>query len=225
MYEDKEIDSIPELKIDFGELSVTGNNIVLKEEITYDDFIGKITLTNLEAEIYKEEEKVTSGYIEKGMTLKVYSKDMGMEETYTITDEYINVDELEIDENGYVSKYEFGTTYQDIQDNIMTSGSVKFIDNNRNELLSSDIIRTGSKVVIRTGTETKEYTIVVYGDADGDGRITINDVTSAANYIFTSEKNCYKEASDVTRDGITAINDVKEIANLIFTSGLKIGGK
>ena len=221
MYEDKEIDSIPELKIDFGELSVTGNNIVLKEEITYDDFIGKITLTNLEAEIYKEEEKVTSGYIEKGMTLKVYSKDMGMEETYTITDEYINVDELEIDENGYVSKYEFGTTYQDIQDNIMTSGSVKFIDNNRNELLSSDIIRTGSKVVIRTGEETQEYIIVVYGDSDGDGRITINDVTSAANYIFTSEKNCYKEASDVTRDGITAINDVKEIANLIFTSGLK----
>ena len=221
MYEDKEIDSIPELKIDFGELSVTGNNIVLKEEITYDDFIGKITLTNLEAEIYKEEEKVTSGYIEKGMTLKVYSKDMGMEETYTITDEYINVDELEIDENGYVSKYEFGTTYQDIQDNIMTSGSVKFIDNNRNELLSSDIIRTGSKIIINTGTEEKEYTLVVYGDADGDGRITINDVTSAANYIFTAEKNCYKEASDVTRDGITAINDVKEIANLIFTSGLK----
>ena len=144
------------------------------------------------------------------------------EKNYLITDEYVNVDDLEIDKNGFISKFSQGTKYQEILNNIKTNGNIKFEDSNGRSLQSNDIIRTGSKVVIRTGTETKEYTIVVYGDADGDGRITINDVTSAANYIFTSEKNCYKEASDVTRDGITAINDVKEIANLIFTSGLKI---
>ena len=215
MYEDKEIDSIPELKIDFGELNVTGNNIVLKEEITYDDFIGKITLTNLEAEIYKEEEKVTSGYIEKGMTLKVYSKDMGMEETYTITDEYINVDELEVDENGYVSKYELGTTYQDIQDNITTSGSVKFIDDSEKELSLSDIIRTGSKIIINTGTEEKEYTLVVYGDVNGDGEISIFDINEAIKYKDPNKKNdCYKEAADVVKDGKIDIFDYNEIIKL-----------
>ena len=215
MYEDKEIDSIPELKIDFGELNVTGNNIVLKEEITYDDFIGKITLTNLATEIYKEEEKVTSGYIEKGMTLKVYSKDMGMEETYTITDEYINVDELEVDENGYVSKYELGTTYQDIQDNITTSGSVKFIDDSEKELSLSDIIRTGSKIIINTGTEEKEYTLVVYGDVNGDGEISIFDINEAIKYKDQDKENdCYKEAADVAKDGKIDIFDYNEIIKL-----------
>ena len=215
MYEDKEIDSIPELKIDFGELNVTGNNIVLKEEITYDDFIGKITLTNLEAELYKEEEKVTSGYIEKGMTLKVYSKAMGMEETYTITDEYINVDELEVDENGYVSKYEVGTTYQNIQNDIKTSGSIKFIDNNEKELLSSDIIRTGSKIKINTGTEEKEYIMVVYGDVNGDGEIGIFDINEAIKYKDQDKENdCYKEAADVAKDGKIDIFDYNEIIKL-----------
>ena len=220
IYNDEEVDNIPELKINFGELSVSKDKIVLKEGITYEEFMKNITLINLTAKLYKGETLVTSGNIEEGMILKVSNQE-GEIKVYTITKEYVDINELEIDENGYVSKYELGTTYQDIQNDIMTSGSVKFIDNTEKELQNSDIIRTGSKVVIRTGEETQEYIIVVYGDSDGDGRITINDVTSAANYIFTSEKNCYTEASDVTRDGITAINDVKEIANLIFTSGLK----
>mgnify|MGYP004458198385 CR=1 FL=1 len=224
IYNDEEVDNIPELKINFGELSVSKDKIVLKEGITYEEFMKNITLINLTAKLYKGETLVTSGNIEEGMILKVSNQE-GEIKVYTITKEYVDINELEIDENGYVSKYELGTTYQDIQNDIMTSGSVKFIDNTEKELQNSDIIRTGSKVVIRTGEETQEYIIVVYGDSDGDGRITINDVTKAANYIFTTEKNCYTEASDITRDGITAINDVKEIANLIFTSGLKIGGK
>ena len=215
-YNNQIIDSLKELKIDFGNLKVNNNIILFENNVKYSTFMKNINSSTLTTELYKGNTLVTSGYIEKGMKLKVKSSTYGEIMTYTITNEYVDVSKLGIDENGYVSKYKIGTTYQNIQNDIKTSGSVKFVDNTGNELQNSDIIRTGSKVVIKTGEETQEYIIVVYGDSDGDGRITINDVTSAANYIFTTEKNCYKEASDVIRDGITAINDVKEIANLIF---------
>ena len=227
IYNNNIIDSYYIIQMNFGNLKVKDNVIILDNPMPYDNFINNIRIDGALVNVCKDyncSTKVTSGNVTKGMILQITKSypSAFSEKNYLITDEYVNVDDLEIDKNGFISKFSQGTKYQEILNNIKTNGNIKFEDSNGRSLQSNDIIRTGSKVVIRTGTETKEYTIVVYGDADGDGRITINDVTSAANYIFTSEKNCYKEASDVTRDGITAINDVKEIANLIFTSGLKI---
>ena len=214
-YNNQIIDSLTELKIDFGELRVIENNIVLKEEITYDDFMKNINSSTLTTELYKGNTLVTSGNIEKGMTLKVKSSTYGEIMTYTITNEYVDVSKLGIDENGYVSKYELGTTYQDIQNDIMTSGSVKFIDDSRKELLLSDIIRTGSKIRINTGTEEKEYTMVVYGDVNGDGKISIFDINEAIKYKDPNKKNdCYKEAADVVKDGKIDIFDYNEIIKL-----------
>ena len=219
-YNNEEIDCIPELKIDFGELNVTGNNIVLKEKITYDEFISNIKLTNLNAEVYKESNQITSGNIEKGMKLKIYSKIMNMEEIYTITDEFINIDKLEVDdEHSYISKFEQGTTYQDIQDNITTSGSVKFIDTSGKELQSNDIIRTGSKVKISTESETKEYTIVVYGDVNGDGRIAMSDLVISAKYLLDGtiiSEDCYREAMDVIKDGKILMSDIVRLSNILI---------
>ena len=214
-YNNQIIDSLKELKIDFGELRVIENNIVLKEEITYDDFMKNINSSTLTAELYKGNTLVTSGNIEKGMTLKVKSSTYGEIMTYTITNEYVDVSKLGIDENGYVSKYELGTTYQKIQNDIMTSGSVKFIDDSGKKLLLSDIIRTGSKIKINTGTEEKEYTMVVYGDVNGDGKISIFDINEAIKYKDPNKKNdCYKEAADVVKDGKIDIFDYNEIIKL-----------
>ena len=219
-YNNEEIDCIPELKIDFGELNVAGNNIVLKEKITYDEFISNIKLTNLNAEVYKESNQITSGNIGKGMKLKIYSKIMNVEKIYTITDEFINIDKLEVDdERSYISKFEQGTTYQDIQDNITTSGSVKFIDKSGKELQSNDIIRTGSKVKISTESETKEYTIVVYGDVNGDGIIAMSDLVISAKYLLDGtiiSEDCYREAMDVIKDGKILMSDIVKLSNILI---------
>jgi Leucine-rich repeat (LRR) protein len=218
IYNDEEVDNIPELKINFGELSVSKDKIVLKEGITYEEFMKNITLINLTAKLYKGETLVTSGNIEEGMILKVSNQE-GEIKKYTITDEFINVDELEIDEHGFVSKYDSGKTYQKIQDDIGTSGSVSFVDAEGKELENSDIIRTGSKVVISTEDESQEYTIVVYGDINGDGKITMSDLVKSANYLIDEtiiSEDCYKEAIDVTKDGNIRMSDIIKLSNILI---------
>ena len=214
-YNNQIIDSLKELKIDFGNLKVNNNIILFENNVKYSTFIKNINSSTLTTELYKGNTLVTSGYIEKGMKLKVKSSTYGEIMTYTITNEYVDVSKLGIDENGYVSKYELGTTYQDIQNDIMTSGSVKFIDDSGKKLLLSDIIRTGSKIKINTGTEEKEYTMVVYGDVNGDGKISIFDINEAIKYKDPNKKNdCYKEAADVVKDGKIDIFDYNEIIKL-----------
>ena len=174
---------------------------------------------NLEVKLYKGTTLITKGNIEEGMTLKVISSEYGEIMTYTLTKEYVDVSKLEIDEKNYIKKYNVGTTYKEILDNIETSGSVKFMDNTGKELENSDIIRTGRKVVIELSTETKEYTIVVYGDINGDGKITMSDLVKSANYLIDEtiiSEDCYKEAIDVTKDGNIRMSDIIKLSNILI---------
>ena len=167
----------------------------------------------------KEEKEVTSGNIEKGMILKVISETYGIIEEYKITNEYIDVSKLNIDENNFINDFEIGDTYKKILDKIDTSGEIKIIDNAGKELTSNDNVRTGSKIRIELTTETKEYTVVVLGDVTGTGKITMADVMKTANYLLDNsviKEECYKKAADVTKDGNIKISDVMKIANYIL---------
>ena len=218
-YNDEVIDSLTELKIDFGSLKVNKDKIVLGDIKEYTEFMKNIKTDNLEVKLYKGTTLITSGNIENGMILKIISSEYGEIMTYTITNEYIDVSNLEIDEKNYIKKYNIGTTYKEILNNIETSGSVKFIDNTGKELENNDIIRTGSKVVIELSTETKEYTIVVYGDVNGDGKITMSDLVKSANYLIDEKiinEDCYKEAIDVTKDGNVRMSDIIKLSNILI---------
>ena len=220
-YNNEVIDSLTELKIDFGSLKVTKDKIVPGEIKEYTEFMKNIKSDNLGVKLYKGTTLITEGNIEEGMTLKVISSEYGEIMTYTITKEYVDVSKLEIDEKNYIKKYNVGTTYEEIRKEIDTSGSVKFIDNTGKELENSDIIRTGSKVVIELSTETKEYTIVVYGDINGDGKITMSDLVKSANYLIDEtiiSEDCYKEAIDVTKDGKVRMSDIIKLSNILIGS-------
>ena len=220
-YNNEVIDSLTELKIDFGSLKVTKDKILPGEIKEYTEFMKNIKSDNLGVKLYKGTTLITKGNIEEGMTLKVISSEYGEIMTYTITKEYVDVSKLEIDEKNYIKKYNVGTTYEEIRKEIDTSGSVKFIDNTGKELENSDIIRTGSKVVIELSTETKEYTIVVYGDINGDGKITMSDLVKSANYLIDEtiiSEDCYKEAIDVTKDGKVRMSDIIKLSNILIGS-------
>ena len=218
-YNDEVIDSLAELKIDFGSLKVNKDKIVPGEIKEYTEFMKNIKSDKLEVKLYKGTTLITKGNIEEGMTLKVISSEYGEIMTYTITKEYVDLSKLEIDEKNYIKKYNVGTTYEEIRKEIDTSGSVKFVDNSGKELENSDIIRTGSKVVIELSTETKEYTIVVYGDINGDGKITMSDLVKSANYLIDEtiiSEDCYKEAIDVTKDGNIRMSDIIKLSNILI---------
>ena len=219
LYNDIVIDSLDILSIDFGTLKVSNNVIVIIKEIPYKEFTDEIKVLNVSYKIYKEEKEVTSGNIEKGMILKVVSETYGIIEEYKITNEYIDVSKLNIDENNFINDFEVGDTYKKILDKIDTSGEIKIIDNVGKELTSNDNVRTGSKIRIELTTETKEYTVVVLGDVTGTGKITMADVMKTANYLLDNsviKEECYKKAADVTEDGNIKISDVMKLANYVL---------
>ena len=219
IYNDILIDSLDILSIDFGTLKVSNNVIVIIKEIPYKEFTDEIKVSNVSYKIYKEEKEVTSGNIEKGMILKVISETYGIIEEYKITNEYIDVSKLNIDENNFINDFEVGDKYKNILDKIDTSGEIKIIDNAGKELTSNDNVRTGSKIRIELTTETKEYTVVVLGDVTGTGKITMADVMKTANYLLDNsviKEECYKKAADVTKDENIKISDVMKLANYVL---------
>ena len=219
LYNDIVIDSLDILSVDFGTLKVSNNVVVIIKEIPYKEFTDEIKVSNVSYKIYKEAKEVTSGNIEKGMILKVISETYGIIEEYKITNEYIDVSKLNIDENNFINDFEVGDTYKKILDKIDTSGEIKIIDNAGKELTSNDNVRTGSKIRIELTTETKEYTVVVLGDVTGTGKITMADVMKTANYLLDNsviKEECYKKAADVTKDGNIKISDVMKLANYVL---------
>ena len=217
----EEIDKYYILYINFGDLNVHDNKIIVYDNMNYEDFMSKIKETNMDVKLYKDEKQVTAGKIEGGMTLKVSKNEFT--KIYTITDEYCNLDKLEIDEKNLIKNIKIGETYKSIKEKIDTSGSIKFIDKNGKELNETDKVRTGSKLKIELKSMEKEYTFVIKGDVTGTGTITIGDVIKVSDYLLNNnilKEDCYKEAADVTNDGNIRINDVIKLSDYLLGGSL-----
>ena len=77
------------------------------------------------------------------------------------------------------------------------------------EIEETDIIKTGMKAQI----DGKEYTLVVAGDIDGDGKLTLIDLARIKQYIVQARKleNENLQASDVNVDNETNLIDLARI--------------
>ena len=88
---------------------------------------------------------------------------------------------------------------------------------------NSGILVTGDKVSVTVGSESKEYQVVVYGDANGDGKITAVDYVRVKNSIMGSStlSEAYKEAADANKDGkVTAVDYVKIKNSIMGTASI-----
>lgn len=80
--------------------------------------------------------------------------------------------------------------------------------------LIGDVLGTGAKVKV----EDKEYTLVVLGDVNGDGKITPADYVRIKNDIMetTPLEGIYKIGADVNRDGKITPADYVRVKNHIM---------
>lgn len=99
-----------------------------------------------------------------------------------------------------------GTTLEDFSKKITTEGyTVKYLDAKGNEKATTDIMKTGDKVsLVYEGKEERKLEVVVYGDSNGDGKISSVDLLKAQKVILglgEFESAVYSEAADYSKDG------------------------
>jgi hypothetical protein len=102
-----------------------------------------------------------------------------------------------------------------------------------NTLAKGDSIRLWSGVTTFAGTPTFEFVgssawdtskissgILVYtgisGDVNGDGKVTVADITALADYILDNSTSIDKNVADVNGDGEITVSDITAIADIIL---------
>ncbi len=121
----------------------------------------------------------------------------------------------------YLSGFNLGTKTEDVKNKLKSidgSINVSIKDANGNEKNGS--IATGDKVTITSGTEVKDYYIVIYGDVNGDGNIKASDYVLIKNNIMGNKKlnGANLKAADVNKDGNIKASDYVLIKNNIMGS-------
>ena len=122
--------------------------------------------------------------------------------------------------NNYLFGIQVGTNVSNLIGNIRdfnhsvgvtikaTNGTVK----------TNDIFKTGDQIIISGNDGVKTYTAIIYGDANGDGRITAVDYVNVKNYIMGGSNltGSYLQAADVNKDGKVTAVDYVQIKNSIM---------
>lgn len=110
----------------------------------------------------------------------------------------------------YVSGISPEDTIQDLKNNIETNGKIKIYDAAGREITDeTEKSKTGMKLEIYTASEKAEYTLVMMGDINGDGKVDGIDLLKLARYIVeldTNIKGEYLFASNVYPD--ERVNDI-----------------
>lgn len=78
-------------------------------------------------------------------------------------------------------------------------------------------VATGDAVAVYRldGSEYQKFTVVIKGDASGDGKIMINDIIKLRNHLLGTSvlSGSFAAAADVSGDGKIMINDIILIRN------------
>lgn len=117
-------------------------------------------------------------------------------------------------DGAYLSGFNLNTSVSTVINKIKNADSSATVTMNK----TNGNLVTGDTVTIKSGSETKTFNIVIYGDVNGDGAIKANDYLMVKNYILGSKSlsNSYKEAADVNKDGKVKANDYLIIKDTIL---------
>jgi hypothetical protein len=173
--------------------------------------------------IAKIENNKIKGLKEGNTTVTLTTKD-GSSKSCTFTlkvkETVATVNNLTVDDNNVITKVSLGTVSSSIKNNITTSYTKKILDLNGAELKETDKVGTGSKVqIINNGSVLEEYTVVIYGDVNGDAKASSSDYVLIKNYIMNNKTtlNSIQEiGADYNNDGKVSSSDYVLIKNYIM---------
>lgn len=114
-----------------------------------------------------------------------------------------------------------GATAADLKSKLTVSGGTVEIQNSSGKIKSEGKVVTGDKVVVKdnSGAVVHWYSLIIYGDVDGDGSASIKDILIIQKHILgvSSMSDLALKAGDANRDGAgVSIKDILVIQKYIL---------
>lgn len=120
----------------------------------------------------------------------------------------------------YTFGFKVGTNITDITKQITSKESLAKVTwfNSSGKQKPSGIVASGDKINIKTDREEKNYTVIIYGDVNGDGKINASDYVAIKNDIMDIKKLSTQEKyyADANKDGKINASDYVAIKNDIM---------
>lgn len=112
--------------------------------------------------------------------------------------------------NGYIKNIEYYTTFEKFLENIEATSEVLIYENGI-EINRDDVLKTGMILKLKE----KEYSIVVSGDLNGDGKISLIDISKLVLH-YNGKKEFQlngpsKEAGDMNYDNKISLIDISKL--------------
>ena len=122
-----------------------------------------------------------------------------IEESKLKFDSSLQVNSLEISGIDYTKN-----TVSDIKQLITTDFDIEIVNYNGEVLKENDLVGTGCKIKIKQNNEIlRQYNIILYGDANGDGKINSVDLLVLQRHILEIEKlqSIFRKATNINKNG------------------------
>lgn len=190
---------------------------------------------NEDINIYTEDNSISKHVIQingkeiKGLnegeaTIKIYTENLVEYAAVKVTKEVLNIQfaeplEVVVDkEVKLLTRVEPGYTSSKLNEKIRTNAQVKYVASSGDELNAERNVGTGTKLQFTYNEQNDEYTVVIKGDINGDGKISASDYVVCKNYIMGIKElaGVYKDAADVNKDGKVSASDYVKCKNYIM---------
>ncbi len=122
-----------------------------------------------------------------------------MEDSEIHIDSSLNVNSLEISGIDYSKN-----TVSDIKQLIITDLDIEIVNYKNEPLQDTDILGTGTKIRIKENNKIlREYKIILYGDANGDGKINSVDLLVLQRHILEIQpmEEIFMKATNIRKNG------------------------
>jgi len=173
---------------------------------------------------FKLKDTVTEGSTEISLSNATASNEtleiIGTGSTAIVNIKKVSSEKYEITENNQIKGVELNTTVDQLKANIIGSENATIKDANGNVITSNSKVGTGTTVSI-PGEEP--FTVIIKGDVDGDGAITMMDIAKIQLNIVKIEmlEGAYLIAGDVdVTEGISILDLAKVLLHYVGIESL-----
>ena len=195
-------------------------------EVSYNAETKKILLDRKDfitedAEICKITFKVKDGVETENTQIKITNPSTsnnrididGTEGQATISLKKLSSGKYEITDDNEIKNVLPNTTVGDLKDNL-TGGENTIIKDKDGNTISSGNIGTGSTVTTPSGDV---YTVIVKGDLNGDGKVTLTDLAQLKLHMVetTLLQEPYKSSADIDGDGKVTLTDLGKLKRVL----------